>query len=343
MRGSLHHREGLAFHLSAWGGLGLWRRGTKGGEQKGWGHPRLGEGTEKEMVSRPQVWAAAPVVLLPYLGAGNMGGVKTRQKLVSRGAPGGRAWEGQRHRRSDAWPRPGGAQSRPWRRSEPGKQDDNEWGLLCCASHPRMEEESAGHKQMKTTYMLWTLFRGVAGVCDRPFGATGRSGPLSGCCVCASSIPAAELGQHSWPGLSSASGRCPFLPAPRPAAPPRLRSRWGLSPAQALPRWRGAYKTRSDLRKPCWTLHPPPAATPFPSPTPSVCQKVCLQSLRASTSPFPSVPRHGHWSPRGAWFLFGSGHCASPPSGSFLSSRGRPPGFPEASLPVTAWARFLCH
>lgn len=105
-----------------------------------------------------------------------MGGVKTRQKLVSRGAPGGRAWEGQRHRRSDAWPRPGGAQSRPWRRSEPGKQDDNEWGLLCCASHPRMEEESAGHKQMKTTYMLWTLFRGVAGVCDRPFGATGRSG-----------------------------------------------------------------------------------------------------------------------------------------------------------------------
>lgn len=200
VRGSLHHREGLPGISSKCLGR------AKSGEQFGWGHPRLGEGTEKEMVSRPQVWAAVLVVPLPYLGAGNTGVVKTRQTLAPRGPPGGRVWEGQRHRRPDAWPRPGGAQSRPWRRSAPGKQDDDQWGLLYCASHPSMEKESAGHKKMQTTRMLWTLLRGVAGVCDRPSGATGRSRPSAGCCVCTPSIS----GQDSAPRL----GGCPFLPPP---------------------------------------------------------------------------------------------------------------------------------
>ena len=82
--------------------------GMRRGEETGWGHPMLFERTEKfrETVSRPQVWAAALTIPLPYLGAGNTGGVKTRQTLASRGPPGGRTLGEQRRRRSAAWPHP---------------------------------------------------------------------------------------------------------------------------------------------------------------------------------------------------------------------------------------------
>lgn len=51
-----------------------------------------------EMVSRPQVWAAALVVPVPYLGVGNTGGVETPQTLAPRAPPGVGLREEQRHR-----------------------------------------------------------------------------------------------------------------------------------------------------------------------------------------------------------------------------------------------------
>lgn len=90
----------------------------------------------REMVSRPHTWAAALVVPLPYLGAGNTGAVKTRRTLASSAPPDGGLLEERRRRRSEAWPRPGVAQSHSWRRPAPGKQKDSEWGFLYYVTHP---------------------------------------------------------------------------------------------------------------------------------------------------------------------------------------------------------------
>lgn len=114
-----------------------------------------------------------------------MGGVKTQQTSAPRGPPGGRAWAGRRHRRSEARPHPGGAQSHSWRRSAPAQQRDGGWGLGAGAHLARKQRSCWTHRQTDSTHSLLglrpgvhpQLFRTMAGVCVGPCGAPAAAAP----------------------------------------------------------------------------------------------------------------------------------------------------------------------
>lgn len=73
--------------------------GMRSGEETGRGHPVLYARTERVGGGQQATGlGGSPHGPPPYLGAGNTGGVKTRQTLGSRGPPGSRIWGEQRSR-----------------------------------------------------------------------------------------------------------------------------------------------------------------------------------------------------------------------------------------------------
>lgn len=174
-------------------------------------------GFVREMALRPQVWAAALGVPLPYLGARNTGGVEIRQTGAPRAAPGDALRAGQRHRRPAAWPHPGAAQSHSWRRSAPGKQKGGKRGPLYCATHLRRSKRSswADTSVLRGTQPQTGRSGCVPRGCQQQQQALIQVRCLSPFCAGFSSqSPSISAAEPAPVGPGFRSGQLPFLPLP---------------------------------------------------------------------------------------------------------------------------------